>query len=166
MSNKQRIYAKGRIQGQWTPLRWEILDSPAWKQTSFGARALYIALLRRLSHVHYNNGKIFLSTRQAAKELGASQYAVCGWFHELQHYGFIVMTSAGHLGVEGKGRAAHWRITDMGWGTNIEATKDYLRWDGVLFQAARKTESRPEKPVRVNGKTRHTPDQKNPSGPP
>src|ERR1700733_5077905 len=87
---------KGRIPGQWTALRWEVLDSAAWKQMSMGARLLYIALIRPLSYYNDNNGRIFLSTRRAADELGAGQRAVCFWFRELAHYGFIVQADPGN----------------------------------------------------------------------
>src|SRR4029077_9728473 len=57
----------------------------------------------------------------------------CIWFRELEHYGFIVLTEPGT-----SMRAARWRITDAGWGKldgkGIEPTKDYLKWDGVLFE--------------------------------
>jgi len=66
-----RYKDKGRIPGQYTAIRWEILDSAAWKQMSMGARLLYIALIKPLSFNRDNNGKIFLSTRHAAKQLGA-----------------------------------------------------------------------------------------------
>lgn len=136
MSNRRKIYGKGNIPGQWTGLRWEVLESSAWKATSFGARLLYISLLRRLSYNAFNNGKIFRSTREAAKEIGAGQRAVWMWFRELEHYGFIAMTDPGCIGP--KGRAARWRLTDMAWGEldgrPVEATKDYLKWDGVLFE--------------------------------
>jgi hypothetical protein len=114
MSNRRKIKDKGRIPGQWTALRWELLDSPAWKATSPGARLLYISLLRRLSYNALNNGKIFRSTREAAKEIGVAQRSVWMWFRELEHYGFIAMTSPGCIGPGGK--AARWRITDMAWG--------------------------------------------------
>jgi hypothetical protein len=133
MSNRKSIHSKGRIQGQWTAVRWEILQSAAWKQMSMGARMLYIALIKNLSFNADNNGKIFLATRKAAAELGASQRRVCVWFRELEHYGFIVLTDPGNAM-----RAARWRITDAGWGKldgkSIEPTKDYLKWDGVLFE--------------------------------
>jgi hypothetical protein len=136
MSNRNKIHSKGRIQGQWTAVRWEVLDSAAWKQMSMGARSLYIALIKPLSFTRDNNGKIFLSTRDAAKTLGASQHSVWIWFHELEHYGFTAMTEPGTIGP--KGKATRWRITDAGWGKldgrSIEPTKDYLKWDGVLFE--------------------------------
>ena len=129
MSNKSKIYGKGRIEGPWTGVRYEVLDSAAWKRTSMGARLLYIALLRRLSFKAYNNGNIYLATRKAAEELGASQRIVCIWFRELEHYGFVEMTEQGSIGP--RGRATRWRITDMEWGEldgkPIKATKDYLK---------------------------------------
>jgi hypothetical protein len=132
MSNRNKIHSKGRIQGQWTAVRWEIMQSPAWKQMSMGARMLYIALIKNLSFNADNNGKIFLATRKAADELGASQRIVCVWFRELEHFGFIVKTEPGTAM-----RAARWRITDVGWGKldgkSIEPTKDYLKWSGEIF---------------------------------
>jgi hypothetical protein len=62
----------------------------AWKQMSMGARLLYIALIKPLSFNRDNNGKIFLSTRHAAKQLGANKHSISIWFRELEHYGFIV----------------------------------------------------------------------------
>jgi hypothetical protein len=136
MSNRQKIYGKGRIEGAWTAVRHEVLNSAAWKHTSPGARLLYIALLRNLSFRAYNNGKLFLATRRAADELGASQRIVCIWFRELEHYGFVEMTEPGSVGP--KGRATRWRITDMNWGEldgkPIRSTKDYLQWTGELFE--------------------------------
>jgi len=138
-----RYKDKGRIPGQYTAIRWEILDSAAWKQMSMGARLLYIALIKPLSFNRDNNGKIFLSTRHAAKQLGANKHSISIWFRELEHYGFIVMTEPGSIGP--KGKAAKWRITDVGWGVldgkSIEPTKDYLKWTGEVFErSARKLE--------------------------
>jgi hypothetical protein len=166
MSNRRKIKDKGRIPGQWTALRWELLDSPAWKATSPGARLLYISLLRRLSYNALNNGKIFRSTREAAKEIGVAQRSVWMWFRELEHYGFIAMTSPGCIGPGGK--AARWRITDMAWGVldgkPVEATKDYLHWDGVLFDRPQKQKN-DESNASGCSKKCVTPDAPNASAP-
>jgi len=164
MSNKKKIYSKGRIEGRWTPIRHQMMDSAAWKQMSMGARWLYIALVRPLSFEEDNNGKIFLSTRRASEQLGASQDSVCFWYRELEHYGFIVMTEPGTIGP--KGKATKWRITDVGWGKidgkSIEPTKDYLKWSGEVFERYRpKSEKRPIKPHRVNGQTVHMGERAN-----
>ena len=51
------------------------------------------------------------SQRVAAKELRSHHNEIERWFRELQHYGFIVMTMPGFLGVQGKGKAPRW-LTD------------------------------------------------------
>jgi hypothetical protein len=131
---------KGRIEGQFVPLRHEILDSRAWRAMSNGARVLYIALRRRMIK---NNGRVYLSTRDAAAELGSNRDAVQRWFRELQHYGFIVMTSGGCLGVDGKGKAPHWRLTELPthsqqYNSLDPGTKDYLSWKGKKFRGQKK----------------------------
>ena len=92
-----------------------VLDSPAWRAMSHGARSLYLALRRRYNRDFHNNGKIYLSVRNAAIEIGSHRDQICRWFHELQHFGFIVMMKPGNLGLNGAGRAAHWRLTELGY---------------------------------------------------
>jgi hypothetical protein len=151
MSNRNKIHSKGRIQGQWTAIRWEVMQSAAWKQMSMGARMLYIALIKNLSFTADNNGKVFLATRKAAEELGASQRIVCVWFRELEHFGFIVQTEPGTAM-----RAARWRVTDVGWGKldgkPIEPTKDYLKWSGELFERSPKNKKGDERKYSLRGK--------------
>jgi hypothetical protein len=134
---------RGRISGQWAASRYEVLDSPAWKAMSFGARALYIALVRELSYSRLNNGNVFLSTRDAAEQLGTRQVNIGPWYQELEHYGFVVMTSPSCLGVEGRGRAARWRLTDWTYGPGCERTREYLKWDGTLFDKKISRSARP-----------------------
>jgi hypothetical protein len=118
------------------PLFRETLATPAYRQLSFGARALFTALR---AHCVKNNGHVYLSHRDAGEELGrGSRNDVANWYRELAHYGFIVQTEAASLGVDGKGKATHWRITDLPTrkGNNeLESpTKNFLRWDGVVFE--------------------------------
>jgi hypothetical protein len=42
----------------------QVLDAPAWRAMSMGARNLYIALKRRYWPNKKNNGRIYLSHRQ------------------------------------------------------------------------------------------------------
>jgi hypothetical protein len=128
-----------KIDGLFVPLLFEIQDAPAWIATAHGARSLYMALRRRYNGTTSNNGKIYLPQRIAQKELGSHGNQITRWFRELQHYGFIVMTSAGHLGVRGHGRAPCWRLTELP--CNGEPpTKDFLAWAGPRF-ANRKSET-------------------------
>jgi hypothetical protein len=134
MSRKSK--SSDRLQGRFVPLFYETLQSPAYRQMSFGARALFTTLRM---HCVKNNGHVYLSQRDAGKELGhKDRNAIGNWFRELQHYGLIVQTEGACLGVDGKGKAPHWRITDMptrnGSGELDAATKDFLHWDGVLFE--------------------------------
>jgi hypothetical protein len=112
----------------------ETLDAPAWRAMSHGARSLYIALKRRHRSNPNTNGKIFLSQRQAAIELGSNRDYVARWFRELQYYGFTVMTRRGSLGLEGKGKAPHWRLPELGY-KGDPPSRDYANWNGVPFQA-------------------------------
>ena len=131
----------------------QVLDAPAWRAMSHGARSLYIALKRRYSSNRKNNGRIYLSHRQARKEIRAGASQIVRWFGELQHYGFIVMIEPGCLGLDGKGKAPHWRLTEVAYmrGTSSKGmedmpTMDFLKWDGVRFSkqeaAAAKDRSR------------------------
>jgi hypothetical protein len=90
----------------------QVLDSPAWRAMSHGARSLYVAIKRRYSSNFHNNGKIYLSQRKAREEIGSGATEIVRWFRELQYYGFIVQTEAGRLGVAGKGRAPRWRLIE------------------------------------------------------
>jgi hypothetical protein len=119
-----------RLASPFVMLLIEIIDAPAWRAMSHGAKVLYIALRRRHNATIDNNGKIYLSQRAAAKELGSNRRYIARWFTELEYYGFIVLTSAGHLGVNGRGRAPSWRLTELSC-KDKPATKDYLGWNGA-----------------------------------
>ena len=109
-----------------------VLDSPAWRAMSHGARSLYLALRRRYNRDFHNNSKIFISVRNAAIEIGSHRDRVSRWYHELQHFGFIVMTKPGNLGLNGAGRATQWRLTEVGYMKN-PPTRDFERWNGTPY---------------------------------
>ncbi len=149
---------KGRIEGLFVPVLMErgtsAWHSAAWKATSDGTRLLYIALKARYippkNNNPGNNGKIYLPTRRAAEELGYGKTKVIEGFRELIHYGFIVqMTDASWSGVAGHGRSPHYRLTELGHMNNTPS-RDYLRWDGVLFEQRK----RPNRLHTMNAKNR------------
>jgi hypothetical protein len=111
-------------------------DSAAWRAMSPSARVLYIALKTRYSINLRNNGRIYLSVRNAAKETGLNKDTIARAFRELARYGFIVQTKGGCLGVEGKGKAPHWRLTELGYMAD-PPTKDFLRWSGTKVRDAK-----------------------------
>jgi hypothetical protein len=103
---------------------------------SFGARSLFLALSGQCN----NAGNLaHLSYRKAAQELGIKSLRKIGeWFKELEHYGFIVLHRYGSLGVEGKGKAPQWRITDRGSKATgeLRPTREFLHWNGVPYKPA------------------------------
>jgi hypothetical protein len=122
---------KGRL-APFVPYLKETMREPAWKIMSLGARMLYLHIKARYSLQAHNNGRIYLPVRTATKEIATSPNQITRWFRELQHYGWIVMMEGGSLGVEGKGRAPRWRLTELGY-MNDPPTRDYARWRGDLF---------------------------------
>jgi hypothetical protein len=60
---------KGRL-APFVPVDQEMLRSPAWRAMKMGARTLYTQLKRRWSFKQRNNGRIFLSQRDAQAEMG------------------------------------------------------------------------------------------------
>src|SRR5262245_28491182 len=91
---------------------------PAWRAMSAGPRLLDIKLRGHLRNDLLNNGKVFLSCRDAAKDIGAATGSIVRWYAENEHYGFLRKTSEGFLGSEGRGIAAYYRFTEFAHGTH------------------------------------------------
>src|SRR5262249_25728325 len=68
MGDRRKRTDKGRL-APFGPLDKEMMDSPAWRAMSYGARCLYIHLKRRWSFKQRNNGRLFMSQRDAQKEM-------------------------------------------------------------------------------------------------
>jgi hypothetical protein len=130
---------KGRLP-PFVPLLKETLASPAWRALSHGARSLYVCLKARYSSNLHNNGRIWVSQRMARNEIRSGTNEIARWFRELEHYGFIVQTKGGSLGLNGKGTAPHWRLTECGH-MRDPPTRDFMKWDGTRFRDS-KIESR------------------------
>jgi hypothetical protein len=121
---------KGRLP-PFIPLYKETVKTAAWRALSHPARSLYLALKARYNK-NTQNG-VYLSARTAEKEIGSSKNYMPRWFRELEHYGFIVMISPGYLGLEGMGKAPHWRLTEE-WYAGKAPTREFLNWSGEKFQ--------------------------------
>ncbi|MBN7776716.1 hypothetical protein JYP49_05580 [Nitratireductor aquimarinus] len=90
------------------------MEEPAWRALSTTAQALYTWLkLEWHGPNANNNGKIMLSVRQAAERLGVSIGTAARAFHDLQAKGFIVMTEAARLGIDGAAKSTAWEITEL-----------------------------------------------------
>jgi hypothetical protein len=110
------------------------MATPAWRAMSPGARLLNIALRGHLRNDHLNNGKVFLSCRDAAEAIGVAASSIVRWYAENEHYGFLRKTSEGFLGADGRGIAAKYRFTEFPRGTH-PPTRDFEKWDGELYSA-------------------------------
>jgi hypothetical protein len=84
------------------------------------------------------------SGSSVSNRLGVNKDSAAAWFQELEHYGFVVKTAGGCLGVDGKGKAPHWRLTELGY-MGEPPTKDYLSWKGERFRHSRKNRIPSEK---------------------
>jgi hypothetical protein len=131
---------KGRLP-PFVPSFISTMETPAWKALSMGARVLYLQLKRHHftgtgGLIRNNNGKIYLSERDAVEELGCgNRDSIRRWFAELEHFGFIVKTAEGCLGINGKGKAPQYRLTELDAPNTDQprATRDYEKWDGTPF---------------------------------
>ena len=139
MSSKKERH-KNRLP-PFVPLLVSTLDSPAWRAMSHGAKSLYVALKRRVPN---GRNRAFLAYRQAEAELRSSRRKIGQWFSELEHYGFIVLEKHGSLGLDGKGKSPHWRLTELGNTPKASAdgnpespTRNFLQWKGVRFEPPR-----------------------------
>jgi len=130
---------KGRLP-PFVPVLKDTMKTAAWKALSHGARSLYVTLKGRYNIKLHN--AVYVSTRDAEEELGqySTRRNVMRWFRELQHYGFIVMVSPAHHGVNGHGKAPHWRLTEE-WYLSKAPTRDFLSWDGIPFAEKRKRDA-------------------------
>src|SRR5262245_55659563 len=138
---------KRKSSGPFVMVPLTILNAPAWRVMSPFARLLWIELRRKLSNQGWNNGKIFLSDRDAAEAIGANKNTIVRAYAELEDYGFLRKTTKAYLGIEGCGIAPHYRFTDIAHGTH-PATRDYEKWDGTISEhTPQKTGPRKQNPV-------------------
>ena len=160
--------SKGRDSGYrlppFVPMLKSTMATPAWQKMSHGAQALYIALKNRLSSDCSNNGRLFLSQRDAKRELGSNFDEITRWSREHRHYGFVVQTRGGGLGVDGKGTSPFLRLTECP--CNGEPpTNDFLRWNGQPFRPPKKQNPAPEMESTLLRKWRAVPLRKWRAGP-
>jgi hypothetical protein len=115
----------------------------AWYAMDARARALIVEM--KLLYNRETESAIGMSSRQAAKLLNTSDHHIAvRMLKQAVHYGFLVKTADGFLGINGKGIAAQYRLTDEPY-LGRPATLDFKRWDGTLFEEKprfKKTEPR------------------------
>ncbi len=103
-----------------------MMKSEAWRSLSTQARAVLVEIYARYNGM--NNGKIALSTREAAQRCKISKDTATRTFRELQDKGFIVQTSAGSFNRKVP-HAAEWRLTEHRDDMNSKMpTREFMSW--------------------------------------
>lgn len=126
MTKNKQPKGKRSEEGQYIPLSYAQLKSPAWRSLSGAAVKVWLEL-----HTRYNggnNGKLHLSMKEAAEILGLGKATVKRAFDELQAKGFLVLETPGNW----YSRRAHdWRLTSKpmeGRTGKIAPTFDWRNW--------------------------------------
>ena len=122
-SRKYKFHKRG--EPKFVQIYYSLMDTAAWKNLKPAPRALYLELKRQYNG--YNNGKVLLSYRDAAKRLNVSYNSVGSWFKALEKCGFIICMQRPHLGPSGVGQTSHWRLTEYEYDGNT-ATHEYRIW--------------------------------------
>ncbi|RPE66461.1 hypothetical protein EDD53_2164 [Pacificibacter maritimus] len=132
-----------------------MMQTEAWRALSPVAQALYpwLKLEWRGPNAN-NNGKIRLSTRQAAEMIGVSRNTAAKAFHCLQAKGFLVVTEPGCLGSFGDAKGPAYELTEIAlpYGSGNVGRQLYQAWkEGNEFPVRK---ARANNPVGSNGKTK------------
>lgn len=126
MARRYKYGKRGSV--RFTLLEEWFQTSPAWASLKPGPRALYVELRRRFNG--YNNGRLYLSNREAAKALNINKGTAGNYFAKLRELGFIAVTKGHHLGPDGVGQSDHYRLTELPCDSK-PATKDFMKWKSV-----------------------------------
>ena len=123
MGNRKK-FKKGQSVS-FTKLDEWLMSSQAWSSLKPAPRALYIELKRLYNGS--NNGRLFLSQRDASQRLNINRSTVSRYFKELIDKGFLVETQGHCLGFQGNGKAAHYALTELPLNEK-PATKEFMNW--------------------------------------
>jgi hypothetical protein len=89
----------------------DLLASDAWAFLKPAAKVLFIELKRQFTGS--NNGKIFISHRDAALKLGMHRNSIGGLFKQLEDVALIERTANAKIGPAGIGAATLWKIAGL-----------------------------------------------------
>ena len=133
-----------KLRTNFAPLYYDATKKcPAWYAMDPRARTLVMEIKLRFDRAA--ESAVGMSVREAAKLLNISNHHVAvRMLRQAVHYGFLIKTTDGYLGSNGKGIAAQYRLTDEPY-LGQPATLDFKRWNGTLYDEKphpKKTESR------------------------
>lgn len=122
-----------KLTGKFVQRYESMISSPAYRDLSTVARCLLEEFQR--IYLPSRNGKLSISTRNAAKRLKVSEPTAINAFYDLEEHGFIVLVNH-ELWLERKAR--EWRLTferTLGGGL---ATDEWAQWKGSPLSSQRK----------------------------
>lgn len=117
----------------WKHIRLEryVYESEAWDSMGFAAQILWLALTYR--HNGKNNGRIFLSYREARKKMKCGNSTIRRAFEELEDRRFIRVMKKGGFSqkhaTEGA-RASEYKLTHLVSDVNDPDYRAFRRWNG------------------------------------
>jgi DNA-binding transcriptional ArsR family regulator len=111
-----------------------LVHSPAWRDLTANARAIYVEISSRYGGAGSNNGRIPYSVREAATSLRISKSTASRALIELQEHGFIALMKEGGFNLKAR-HAAEWRLTEFVSDVDPSAaTKEFMRWPPAEIQ--------------------------------
>ena len=129
-----------RMSGGFVALPWTVLDSPAYADLSYPARALLIEIARQC--VHDNNGRLLASRAYLLKRGWKSQDVITRALRELLAAKLIHQTVQGHRPNKASWFAVTWRSLDRIHGFDAGAAETFAR-GAFLSMALKNTNLRP-----------------------
>lgn len=149
-----------RQNGNFVQMHNWVMTSQAWATMKPGPRALYLEL-KRLFH-GTNNGRIFLSHRDAANALNVGRDTVGTYYRELVDRGFLRVTRGHCLGPDGIGQSTIYALTEEP-ENGQPATKEFLVWkkqnprQKIQLSLAGKSDTSSRKILRLPNQTSENP---------
>ena len=113
----------GRIAGGFIALPWSVVDSPAYMELSYPAKALLIEIDRQ--YVRDNNGRMLASRAYLKKRGWKSQDVITRALRELINAQFIHKTVQGHRPNKASWFAVTWRRLDRIAGYDFGASENF-----------------------------------------
>jgi hypothetical protein len=115
---------KGRSSPRFIMLRYDLIDSEAWRSLPAAAQTLWLHIRRRYNGD--NNGNIPLSCREGAELLGVSKNTANNMFEALINRGFIKVGQDSSFSLKLK-KSRCWILTDEGYAGQAP-TSDWRNW--------------------------------------
>lgn len=116
-----RSISKGKFVMLW---HW-LMNSAAWRSLTCDQKQLYLELRRRFNGT--NNGQIYLSVRDATRELHIAKATAQKAFRALQEKGFLKCARLGSFHYKVR-HASLWILTEESYGDQLP-TKEFMRWE-------------------------------------